>query len=221
MVRNSVTLLGNETREVVVKVVGGRSARGNSYPLEVTFDAGADGRAALHDTLHVNVIARKSITVNGDLADWAGVLPQTTSANAGLGRNLTEKAWLPMVPFEDRLGGGVATGYLAYDDRFFYFAAKVADDSPDEGTVRFAQARRRRLFLSGQELRGQRQPATGDRLARGRAAIQLPPQFRDPFGQRPRQRAGGLRRLRAGRERDVGPRAGRAPGFPGAKVYRL
>jgi hypothetical protein len=136
---DSVTLLGNETRELLVKVVGGRSAASNSYPLEVSFDAGPDGRVVARDTLHVNVIARKSITVDGDLKDWGGVLPQTTSAGAGLGRNLTEKAWLPMVPFEEHLGSGVATGYLAYDDSFFYFAAKVADDSPDQGTVRFAQ----------------------------------------------------------------------------------
>ena len=133
-----VVLLGNETKEVVFHVTGGESAASNSYPLEVTFDAAADGKAVLRDTLHVNVISRKTMTIDGDLKDWAGILPQTTAADAGLGRNLTEKAWLPFVPFEQQVANGVATGYLAYDDQNFYFAAKIADDTPDEGTLRYA-----------------------------------------------------------------------------------
>jgi hypothetical protein len=133
-----ILLLGNETKEVVFRVTGGRSAASNSYPLEVTFDAGADGKVVRRDTLHVNVISRRTIAVDGDLSDWAGILPQTTSADAGLGRNLTEKAWLPFVQFERQVGSGLATGYLAYDDQYFYFAAKIADDTPDEGTVRYA-----------------------------------------------------------------------------------
>ena len=32
---------------------------------------------------------------------------------------------------------GLATGYLAYDDTNFYFAARIADSTPDEGMVRF------------------------------------------------------------------------------------
>ncbi len=134
----SVLLSGNETREFVFRVAGGRSAASNSYPLEVTFDAAADGKVVCRDTLHVNVIPRKTIAIDGDLNDWAGVLPQTTAADAGLGKNLTEKAWLPFVQFEQQVGSGVATGYLAYDDQNFYFAAKIADDTPDEGSPRFA-----------------------------------------------------------------------------------
>jgi hypothetical protein len=133
-----VVLLGNETKEVVLRVTGGHSAASNSYPLAVTFDAGADGKVVCRDTLHVNVISRKTVAVDGDLKDWAGVLPQTTAADAGLGRNLTEKAWLPFVQFDSQVGRGLATGYLAYDDQNFYFAAKIADDTPDEGTIRYA-----------------------------------------------------------------------------------
>ena len=33
---------------------------------------------------------------------------------------------------------GRAVGYLAYDDNYFYFAAKIADDTPHEGEVRYA-----------------------------------------------------------------------------------
>ena len=32
---------------------------------------------------------------------------------------------------------GLATGYLAYDDACFYFAVKIADDTPFPGTIRF------------------------------------------------------------------------------------
>jgi hypothetical protein len=56
----------------------------------------------------------------------------------GAQRSVTEQAWLPMVRFEKDVGAGLATGYVAYDDTHFYFAAKIADNTPDAGTVRMA-----------------------------------------------------------------------------------
>jgi len=77
----------------------------------------------------------KTIRVDGDLADWQGVLPQTTTG-AGIGVSMSEEAYLPFKQFSNEQKAGVATAYLAYDERNFYFAAKIADDTPDEGMVR-------------------------------------------------------------------------------------
>ena len=132
-----LTLGPGETREVSLPVTGGQAVASNTYPLALTFDAGLDGRAQLAEEIHVNQIARRTITVDGNLEDWKGILPQTITAGKA-GRSLTEAAWFPFKSFDPAVGAGFATGYLAYDDQFFYFAAKVADSTPDAGTVRFA-----------------------------------------------------------------------------------
>jgi len=132
-----LTLAPNETREVSLPIVGGTAVASNTYPLAATFDAGADGKAQLTEDLHVNTIARRTIIVDGSLDDWKGVLPQTVTAGQAT-QSLTEAAWFPFERFDPSVGAGFATGYLAYDARNFYFAAKVADSTPDAGTVRFA-----------------------------------------------------------------------------------
>jgi len=133
----SLTLKPNETRDVSLPIIGGAPVASNTYPLAMTFDAGADGRAQLSENIHVNLIARRTITVDGNLDDWKGVLPQTVTAGTA-SRSLTEAAWFPFQPFAPTVGAGFATGYLAYDNHSFYFAAKIADATPDAGTVRFA-----------------------------------------------------------------------------------
>lgn len=135
-VNQEVKLAPNETKEVGVKVSGVASVPENSYPLQVRFDAGADGSASHDEAIHANVIAKRSIAVDGKLDDWTGVIPQTLTAE-GIGANMTEKAWLPFSKFDDSITKGVATGYLAYDDQNFYFAARISDSTPDAGMVRF------------------------------------------------------------------------------------
>lgn len=129
----------NETKEVALKVTGGKSAASNTYPLKLVFDAGADGKTAHEENMHVNVIAKKAISVDGDLKEWEGVLPQPVAGGETSAANLTEKAWLPFLKFDEKTASGVATGFLAYDDNGFCFAAKIADDSPYDGNVRFAK----------------------------------------------------------------------------------
>jgi hypothetical protein len=133
----TVSLDANETKEVMVPIQSGTETPNNTYPARLTFDAGADGLAKDEDNLHVNVISHRTITVDGKLDDWKDVLPQPV-AGAGIGANLTEKAWLPFEKYDDSVKTGVATGYLAYDDKNFYFAARIADSTPDPGMVRTA-----------------------------------------------------------------------------------
>lgn len=135
----TLALAAHESREIEVRVLSGRENPDNVYPLAVEFDAGADGQAALYEDMRVNLIRRAKIAVDGNLDDWKGALPQVVRASGQATRSLTEAAWLPFVPFEAGAEEGYAVGYLAYDEDYFYFAAKVADSTPCEGTLRFSE----------------------------------------------------------------------------------
>jgi hypothetical protein len=133
-----IALQPHETRDVLIPVTGGAPIASNTYPLSFRFDAGADGTAQLQEELHANVIAKRTIKVDGDLSDWKGVLPITVHAEGAEDVSSTVKAWLPFEKFDAAQKPGLATGYLAYDDNYFYFAAKIADNTPSPGMIRFA-----------------------------------------------------------------------------------
>jgi len=131
----TIKLQPHEVTTVPVTITGGSSSPDNRYHLTATFDAANDGKAAHEEDMHVNLVSRRTIKVDGKLDDWEGALPQAVSSGAG-GPSLTEAAWYPFKNFDTR-SGGYANGYFAYDDRYFYFAAKVADSTPHPGTYRF------------------------------------------------------------------------------------
>lgn len=133
----AVTLGPGATRDYEFVVRSGKPAPDNLYSLTAVLDAGHDGVAKHSEELHVNYIARRTIKVDGDLSDWTGVLPEILPG-AEVGKNLTEEAWLPFRDFTKSIPNGVSTIYTAYDDQCFYFAAKIADSTPDPGMVRFA-----------------------------------------------------------------------------------
>ncbi|HET6387170.1 MAG TPA: hypothetical protein VFJ58_27595 [Armatimonadota bacterium] len=132
-----LTFRPHETKDVMIRVTGGKAVDSNSYPLALRFDAGADGVVIHHEVMHVNLIAHRTITVDGKLNDWQGVLPETVVSEKGA-PTVTEAAWFPFKTFPAAAGQGIATGYLAYDKNNFYFAVKVADSTPDGGALRFA-----------------------------------------------------------------------------------
>jgi hypothetical protein len=133
----AITFAPNETKEVEIPITAGESVADNTYPLSLSFDAGADGTAVHEEAMHVNVIPRRTIAVDGNLDDWKDVPPQIIKSAGPGGPTLTEAAWLPFKKFDQSVGKGLATGYMAYDNDNFYFAAKIADDTPDEGMPRF------------------------------------------------------------------------------------
>lgn len=135
--RQTLAFKANETKTVTLAVTSGNEVASNSYPLHVAFDGGRDGVATHTETLHANVIAHKTIEVDGNLDDWKGVLPQSAGGQ-GIAANLTEKSWLPFFKYDEG-AAGMANGYMAYDAHNFYFAAKIADSTPDAGTLRFAR----------------------------------------------------------------------------------
>jgi len=130
-----VTLKPNETKTVRIQVSQGNSTPDNSYPLDVVFDAGKDGKAYHHELMHVNLISRLTPKIDGKLDDWNTCIPQTISAGKS-SLTITEAAWYPFKQFDTK-AEGLASGYLAYDNNYFYFAAKVADNTPNAGTYRF------------------------------------------------------------------------------------
>jgi hypothetical protein len=100
---------------VLFSVSSGKASPGNVYALSAAFDAGVDGSYSHEEDLHVNQIAHRTITVDGDLKDWDGVLPQILPGT-GIGANMTEEAWLPFKDFSQGVANGLATAYLAYDE---------------------------------------------------------------------------------------------------------
>jgi hypothetical protein len=118
-----VGLAAHESKELAVTVTAGAAASDNNYKLLATFDAAQEGVKNHAELMHVNVIARRSITVDGNLDDWQGVIPQTSAKTVSASQ--TEKAYLPFLDWDRQGGGGAVTAWLAYDDQFFYFAARV------------------------------------------------------------------------------------------------
>lgn len=133
-----IALGPHESKQVKVKVTGGKPTANNTYKLDVRFDAGGDGVAVHSEDMHVNYIVKRTIKVDGKLDDWKEVLPQNIIANEKAKQTITEAAWLPFVKFDVGAESGFASGFLAYDDKYFYFAAKIVDSSKHPGVVRFA-----------------------------------------------------------------------------------
>lgn len=131
-----VQLAPHQTLTVPVKITGGSTVANNTYPLAVQFDAAQDGRAVHSEDMHVNLVSQLHIQVDGRLNDWQQALPQTVRSKGNSTVSLTEAAWYPFKNFDTR-ADGYANGYLAYDEQYFYFAAKVADNTPHPGTYRF------------------------------------------------------------------------------------
>lgn len=120
--RQNVSLAANETRELTFQVAGGSPNEANVYPLVATFD-GPDGKVEHAEVLHVNLIAHRTITVDGNLDDWAGVPAQTSAQPVGI--SASEQAYLPFKDWSRKAGAGAVTAYAAYDADAFYFAAKA------------------------------------------------------------------------------------------------
>ncbi len=127
----------NETKLIEVAAKAFTNAPDNCYLLNLLFDAGKDGMAMHEETLHANVISKRKITIDGKLDDWENALPQRIISDGAKQSSITEEAWFPFKNFDKSTAAGLSNGYLAYDENYFYFAAKVADSSVDEGMIRF------------------------------------------------------------------------------------
>ena len=127
----------HETKFIEVKASAAANVPDNCYLLNLLFDAGKDGIAMHEETIHVNVISKRKIKVDGKLDDWTNAIPQRIISDGVKQSSITEEAWFPFKNFDKTTAAGLANGYLAYDENYFYFAAKVADSSVEDGMIRF------------------------------------------------------------------------------------
>ena len=131
-----VSLAPGETKTLTYAVKG-KAAQANLYGLSLSADGGKDGTTQIHEVMRVNVVAKRAITVDGVLDDWQGALPLTITSDGTASPTDAEAAWWPGKPFVSPTAKGLATGYIAYDERGIAFAAKIADATIEAGTFNF------------------------------------------------------------------------------------
>jgi hypothetical protein len=131
-----IQLAANETREVQLPIAVRPNAI-NLLPSVVTFATAADGMSRVQENLRFNVIAARTIEVDGKLDDWPGALPQTIEGE-GIRASMTEEAYLPFRNLNRSGGQTFSTAYVAADAEGFYFGARIEDPTPYEGNIRFA-----------------------------------------------------------------------------------
>ena len=134
---SNLSLKAFETKTVSVTIVQGVPQADNNYPLAIHFLDKKNGMAVHYEDMHSNVIQLQPIIVDGKLDDWKDAVPQTVSSNGNNTVSVTEAAWYPFKNFNNG-SKGFANAYLGYDKNYFYFASKVADNTPNPGTYRFA-----------------------------------------------------------------------------------
>ena len=132
-----LSLAPREVQEVTVQL-SGTADPANAYALSVTVDAGADGTALSSEIVRCNVIAKRSITIDGKLDEWQGVLPQTITSDGTVDRTDAEAAWWPGKPYAPTAKKGLATAWLAYDEHGMHVALRIADEQQAKGMIRFA-----------------------------------------------------------------------------------
>lgn len=140
-----ISLQPFESKIIEAKVISGKSNETNTYSLRAEIDAGNNGRALHYEDMHVNLVSKLTVKVDGKLDDWKGALPQTVSADEANNISTTEAAWYPFKNFS-ATANGYANGYLGYDEKNFYFASKVADLTPSPGSYRFAERNDEEFF---------------------------------------------------------------------------
>ena len=134
---DTIRLEPNQTRELEIPVANSTPNNANTYPIAVQFEASTGEHVEHREDIHANVIAKRTVKVDGDFSDWAGVLPQI-ARGAAIPQSLTRQAWLPFEKLDLQSQQGLAAAYLAYDEVNFYFSAKIADNTPEPGMLRFA-----------------------------------------------------------------------------------
>lgn len=134
-----LTLEGGQTLDVLIPVTGGKPTADNSYALSSTFSS-TDGKVTHAETHHANIIVKMSPSIDGDLKDWESAFAQPVSTDGVVQPSAAERAWRPWEKVPTNANKGLAVGYMGYDDTYFYFAAKIVDDTPDAGMHRMEGA---------------------------------------------------------------------------------
>ncbi len=133
----TLTLKPFESKDFEIEVTDGAANPANQYPLDFTLTAGNEVIGKVTDVMRSNVIARRSIEVDGKLEDWKDVVPQVLSTTGEVEVTMMEQAWLPFEKLPQGSKARTALVYTAYDQEYFYVAVKAADPTEHPGTLRF------------------------------------------------------------------------------------
>ncbi len=146
----NVELKPGEQHDVELEMTSGTSSAANAYDFAYAFDSDA-GKAEWKETLHVLLAPRATKTIDGNLDDWKdepGVPVRATAKKA----DATLQAWQPFNKFvEQQPDGSYAELKAAYDDKFFYIAARVYDPAPQTPHVRLATWDQDQYFYSSKD----------------------------------------------------------------------
>lgn len=126
----SFSLAPVERRSFEFKVASANGERVNCYPAKVTVTTNV-GTATLNEDLHVAVIKRGSISVDGDVSDWQSIGAIPIMLAKAQVDTLLLKAWFPWERFRESTKGFAAEVAFAYDERNLYMVARVSDEKPD------------------------------------------------------------------------------------------
>ncbi len=122
--------------DVPLRATAGDAEAENAYPVRLSFAPDGGPPVEWGETLRVNLVAAGAPADPDDFETWKTPWPQPVVAG-GDGATQMERAWLPMLSHETAPPSGAAVAWLRADDDFLYFAAQIADATPDPGMPRF------------------------------------------------------------------------------------
>ena len=141
-----VQLAAGESKDVVAEIAQGTPNNANAYDFAYAFASDA-GKADLTETLNVLMVKRGTKRMDGTLDDWAndfGVVVRSTGQKV----DSTTAAWQPFNKFvEMQPDSSFAELKTAYDDRYFYVAARVYDPAGTKPHARVATRDDNQYFL--------------------------------------------------------------------------
>ncbi|MGI6495024.1 MAG: hypothetical protein ACOX5G_02865 [Kiritimatiellia bacterium] len=136
-----VELAPGESRRLEFPVAEATPSPANAYLFRFSFQASTGETAAYAEVLSAAIAPRRTIAVDGDLADWADV-PGVTALyrDADQSGDFTEqmrRPWLDLRRDHPEATSGELK--LAWDDDFVYVCAQVNDPTPEPNAYRWSE----------------------------------------------------------------------------------
>ena len=142
------SLNAGETKTFEFPVSAATASPQNAYPCKFDFTS-SDGNASYSEVMNADVVPKKTMQVNGDMAQWADV-PGYSVAGSDSGideAELARKPWTEIQKGNPKITSGEFK--MAWDDNFVYVCAQVNDATPDpDAKLRFGDRDENSYFHS-------------------------------------------------------------------------
>jgi hypothetical protein len=143
----TISLQAGETKTLEFPMERAELSPANTYPCKFEFSSSA-GNAEYSESLNAAVVVRGTKKVDGNLDDWAAV-PGVTVAGSSDAVDFAELLRRPWIEVQKGDPGATSGEFkLAWDDDYFYIAARVNDPSPEPAPFRFSQRDENSYFHS-------------------------------------------------------------------------